>query len=130
MGDHPQGYGLGNVGETALRTNETVRAGESNYTELGVELGVLGAVLWITWALALLVGLLRSARSWAPEVAAAFAAVLVLAVQTDVLGVPWIVYCVWALAGAAVAAAATQEQEAASPEGRYTLTPASPSAPG
>ena len=51
MVHHPQGYGLGNVGQTASRTNTPIKAGESNYTELGVELGVLGALLWIAWGL-------------------------------------------------------------------------------
>ena len=54
MVDHPQGYGLGNVGQTASRTGTPLKAGESNYTELGVELGVLGAFLWLAWGLALL----------------------------------------------------------------------------
>jgi len=99
---HPQGYGLGNVGQTASRTNTPLKAGESNYTELGVELGVLGAVLWTAWGLALLAGLVRAGRGdrWAAGVAAAFAAILTLAVQTDVIGDPWVAYCVWALAGA------------------------------
>ena len=51
MVHHPQGYGLGNVGQTASRTGTPLKAGESNYTELGVELGVLGALLWIAWNL-------------------------------------------------------------------------------
>ena len=98
---HPQGYGLGNVGQTASRTGTPLKAGESNYTELGVELGVLGAVLWTAWGLALLAGLVRAGRRdrWAAGVAAAFAAILVLAVQTDVIGDPWVAYCAWALAG-------------------------------
>jgi O-Antigen ligase len=98
---HPQGYGLGNVGQTASRTGTPLKAGESNYTELGVELGVLGAVLWTAWGLALLVGLLRAGRHdrWAAGLAAAFAAVLALAIQTDVIGDPWVAYCVWGLAG-------------------------------
>jgi hypothetical protein len=103
---HPQGYGLGNVGQTASRTGGStpVKAGESNYTELGVELGVLGSVLWTFWGLALFIGLVRAGRDepWAAGLAAAFAAVLVLAVQTDVIGDPWVAYCVWALAGALV----------------------------
>ena len=104
MIDHPQGYGLGNVGQTASRTGTPIKAGESNYTELGVELGVLGSVLWTLWGLALLAGLVRAGRGeqWAAGLAAAFAAVLVLAVQTDVIGDPWVAYCVWALAGALV----------------------------
>ena len=99
---HPQGYGLGNVGQTASRTGTPLKAGESNYTELGVELGVLGAVLWTAWGLAVLAGLVRAGRrdAWAAGVAAAFAAILALAVQTDVIGDPWVAYCVWALAGA------------------------------
>ena len=103
---HPQGYGLGNVGQTASRTGGAtpVKAGESNYTELGVELGVFGSVLWTLWGLVLLAGLVRAGRDepWAAGLAAAFAAVLVLAIQTDVIGDPWIAYCVWALAGALV----------------------------
>ena len=93
---HPQGYGLGNVGQTASRTGTPLKAGESNYTEIGVELGVLGAVLWIAWGLAILVGLVRKRD---PRMAAAFAAILALAVQTDVIGDPWVAYCVWAFAG-------------------------------
>jgi hypothetical protein len=98
---HPQGYGLGNVGQTASRTGTPLKAGESNYTELGVELGVLGAVLWTAWGLALLVGLVRAGRDdrWAAGMAAAFAAILALAIQTDVIGDPWVAYCVWAFAG-------------------------------
>ena len=104
MVHHPQGFGLGNVGQTASRTGTPIKAGESNYTELGVELGVLGSVLWTLWGLVLLGGLVRSGRGeqWAAGLAAAFAAVLVLAVQTDVIGDPWVAYCVWALAGALV----------------------------
>jgi hypothetical protein len=101
MVDHPQGYGLGNVGQTASRTNTKILAGESNYTELGVELGVVGAVLWTLWGLVLLVGLIRARTPFA----AAFAAILALAVQTDVIGDPWVSYCVWALGGTLLVAA-------------------------
>jgi hypothetical protein len=102
MADHPQGYGLGNVGQSASRTGTPLRAGESNYTELGVELGVLGALLWVGWCLALLVALVRGGAydRWIAGLAAAFAAVLALAIQTDVIGDPWVAYCVWALGGA------------------------------
>jgi hypothetical protein len=92
---HPQGFGLGNAGQTASRTETPIKAGESNYTELGVETGIVGALLWIAWNLTALARLLR----WAPAVAAAFAAALVLAVQTDVIGDPWMAYVLWALAG-------------------------------
>ena len=99
---HPQGFGLGNVGQTASRTNTKLLAGESNYTELGVELGLFGSLLWITWGFAVLGGLARGARAepLAAGMVAAFAAVLVLAIQTDVIGDPWVAYCVWGLAGA------------------------------
>jgi O-Antigen ligase len=93
--DHPQGFGLGNVGQTASRTGTPIKAGESNYTELGAELGLLGALLWIAWNLAILWRLRR-----APAVCAAFAAILALAIQTDVIGDPWVAYVVWGLAGA------------------------------
>ena len=110
MADHPQGYGLGNVGQVASRTQTPLQAGESNYTELGVELGVLGSLLWIAWGLAVLVGLVRSS---AVRMCAAFAAVLALAVQTDVIGDPWVAYCVWGLAGAALVRTRPQERLAA-----------------
>jgi hypothetical protein len=97
MIDHPQGYGVGNVGQTASRTETPLKAGESNYTELGVELGVLGAVLWLAWVLLVLGGL---ARVRAAVGAAVFGAIAVLAIQTDVIGDPWVAYCVWILAGA------------------------------
>jgi hypothetical protein len=92
---HPWGFGLGNSGVTAARTHVDVKAGESTYTELGVELGVLGALVFIAWSFSLLrVTLVR--RPW---LGAAFAAVLFLGLQTDVIGVPWIAVTVWALAG-------------------------------
>jgi len=97
---HPQGYGLGNAGQTASRTGTPIKAGESNYTEIGVETGLVGALLWIAWSLAIFVGLVR--RS-AAAIAAVFAAVLVLAIQTDVIGDPWVGYVVWAVAGIGLA---------------------------
>ena len=91
---HPWGFGLGNSGVTAVRTHITPKAGESTYTELGVELGLLGALVFVAWSLSLLrVTLVR--RPW---LGAAFAAVLFLGLQTDVIGVPWIAVTVWALA--------------------------------
>jgi O-antigen ligase len=87
-----------------------LRAGESNYTETGVEAGLVGALLLIAWSLALLVGLIRSAwaatdgviRSATAGSAAALAAVLALAIQTDAYGVPWLAYCLWWLCGSLV----------------------------
>lgn len=107
---HPQGYGLGNAGVVARRFGETPKAGESNYAEIGVETGVLGLALFVAWSVALLLALIRRARAATEEdvrwlaggVAASFAAVLALAVQTDAYGVPWLALCVWSLAGALV----------------------------
>jgi hypothetical protein len=92
---HPQGYGLGNAGEVAFREGVPPKAGESNYTELGVETGLLGALLFIAWNLALLGWLVRARQA---ALAAMLAAVLVVAIQTDAYGIPWLAYCVWWLA--------------------------------
>jgi hypothetical protein len=108
--EHPQGYGLGNAGAIAVRFGVPLRAGESNYTETGVEAGLLGALLLIAWSLALLVALVRSAwaatdatfRVAAAGAAAAFAAVLALGIQTDAYGVPWLAYSLWWLCGSLV----------------------------
>jgi hypothetical protein len=113
---HPQGFGLGNAGATAARFDVPLEAGESNYTEIAAETGLLGGLLFLAWVLALLVGLARAA--WAGDraaaaVAAALAAVLALAVQTDVVGVPWIAYCLFWLAGAAVAPLGLRRHEPA-----------------
>ena len=51
---HPWGFGLGNAGVTAFRSHVAIKAGESTYTELGVETGLLGGLVFITWSLALL----------------------------------------------------------------------------
>jgi hypothetical protein len=103
---HPQGFGLGNAGQTASRTGTRIKAGESNYTEIGAETGLFGALLWIAWVLAIFAGLVATGlrtRYWAAAgVAAAFGAALVLAVQTDVIGDPWMAYCLWAMAGIAL----------------------------
>ena len=116
---HPQGFGLGNVGQTASRTGTPLKAGESNYTEMGAETGVLGAVLWIAWMLAILFGLWRRR---AVRMTAVFAAVLALAIQTDVIGDPWVAYVVWGLAGALLVRTRPQERLADAP------APAVPSA--
>jgi hypothetical protein len=96
--DHPQGYGLGNAGVTAKRTGVKIKAGESTYTELGVDAGVAGLAAFVLWSLALLRGLWRR-EAW---LAAAFAAVLLLGLQTDIIGVHWIAFGVWGAAGLAL----------------------------
>ena len=93
---HPYGFGLGNAGVTAVRTKVTVEAGESTYTELGAETGIVGGLLFVAWSLALLWRLFGE-----PAIAAAFAATLFLGLQTDVIGIPWLAVVVWALAGSA-----------------------------
>jgi hypothetical protein len=109
---HPQGFGLGNVGQTASRTNTPIKAGESNYTEMGAELGILGSLLWIGWGLAVLVGLWRAR---AVRMTAAFAAILALAIQTDVIGDPWVAYVVWALAGTCLQVRLATKEDGAVP---------------
>jgi hypothetical protein len=116
---HPQGFGLGNAGQTASRTGTQIKAGESNYTEIGAETGVLGALLWIAWNLSLFAGLV--ARR-AAAIASAFAAILVLAVQTDVIGDPWVGYCVWMLAGVGLGALALNHDDDR-PARRYRARP-------
>jgi hypothetical protein len=96
--EHPQGYGLGNAGVVAKRTGVEIRAGESTYTELGVDAGVAGALAFVLWNLAILAGLWRRG-AW---LAAAFAAVLAIGLQTDVIGIHWIAFTVWVAAGMAL----------------------------
>lgn len=95
---HPQGYGLGNAGVVASRTGVKVRAGESTYTELGVDVGLLGLAALVGW-LGSLLAALRRRSAW---LTASLAAVAVIGLQTDVLGVHWIAVVVFALAGAAL----------------------------
>lgn len=96
--EHPQGYGLGNAGVVAKRTGVEIRAGESTYTELGVDAGLAGLAAFVLWSLAILAGLWRR-EAW---LAAAFTAVLLLALQTDVIGVHWLAFTLWAAAGLAL----------------------------
>jgi hypothetical protein len=98
--EHPQGYGLGNAGVVAKRTGVEIKAGESTFVELGVEAGIAGLLAFVLWSAFVLVGLLRK-EAW---VGAAFAAVLLLGLQTDVIGVHWLAVAVWAAAGMALGA--------------------------
>lgn len=107
---HPQGYGLGNGGVVAKRTGVEIRAGESTYTELGVDAGIAGVAAFVLWSLAVLAGLWRR-EAW---VAAAFAAVMLLGLQTDIIGVHWIAFTVWFSAGLALG---TPREDAAVEEG-------------
>jgi len=96
--EHPQGHGLGNSGVVAKRTSVEIRAGESTYTELGVDAGIAGVVAFVLWSFAILVGLWRR-EAW---VFAAFATVLALGLQTDVIGIHWLAFTVWLGAGLAL----------------------------
>jgi hypothetical protein len=111
--DHPQGYGLGNSGVSAKRTGVEIRAGESTYTELGVDAGVAGVLAFVLWNLAVLAGLWRR-EAW---LAAAFAAVLLIALQTDVIGIHWIAFTVWVAAGLALGLPPRPKTSSASNEG-------------
>jgi len=95
---HVQGYGLGNAGTEAKRTGVPILAGESTYTQLGVETGLLGMLVFVAWVGAILYGL----WSRSPWVFASFGAVAALALQSDVLGVHWLSYVLFGLAGAAI----------------------------
>jgi hypothetical protein len=95
---HPQGFGLGNAGASASRTGVELKAGESTYTEIGVDTGIVGLAVFLGWLAAVLVALWR--RSAWPS--AAWVAMLAIGVQTDVIGVHWIAYVLFALAGAAI----------------------------
>lgn len=96
--EHPQGHGLGNSGVVAKRTGVDILAGESTYTELGVDAGVAGVAAFVLWSLAVLIGLWRR-EAW---LAAAFATVLALGLQTDVIGIHWLAFTIWAAAGLAL----------------------------
>ena len=106
--EHPQGYGLGNAGVVAKRTGVEIRAGESTYTELGVDAGVAGVTGFVLWSFAVLIGLWRR-EAW---LAAAFATVLVIALQTDLIGIHWLAFTVWAAAGVALGRRAATEEHA------------------
>ncbi len=54
---HPWGYGLGNSGVSASRTGVTPKAGESTYTELGVDTGLLGLAAFVGWLVAVFLAL-------------------------------------------------------------------------
>ena len=95
---HPQGYGLGNAGVNASRTNVEIKAGESTYTEIGADTGLLGLAAFVAWLAAALVALWRRS-AW---LSAAWVAMLAIGVQTDVIGVHWIAYVLFALAGVAI----------------------------
>jgi O-antigen ligase/polysaccharide polymerase Wzy-like membrane protein len=104
---HPWGYGLGNAGVSAKRTGVEIKAGESTYTELGVDSGLVGALLFIGW-LVVLVAALRRRSAW---LTAAVVATAALGLQTDVIGIHWLAIVLFGLAGAALTRAADDTLE-------------------
>ncbi len=106
---HPQGFGLGNAGVSASRTGVEIKAGESTYTELGVDTGIVGLAVFLAWLAAVLVALWRRS-AW---LSAAWVAMLAIGVQTDVIGVHWIAYVLFALAGAAIGGGLPDDEAAA-----------------
>jgi hypothetical protein len=96
---HPQGFGLGNAGVSGSRTiGAKIKAGESTYTELGVDTGVAGLVAFLAWMGAVLTAVWRRS-AW---LSAAWVAMLAIGIQTDVIGVHWIAFVLFALAGVAI----------------------------
>jgi hypothetical protein len=108
--EHPQGHGLGNSGVVAKRTGVDILAGESTYAELGIDAGVAGVAAFVLWSLAVLVGLWRR-EAW---LAAVFATVLALGLQTDVIGIHWLAFTIWAAAGLALGIPRVREDSLAS----------------
>lgn len=94
---HPWGYGVGNTGVTAKRTGANIKAGESTYTELGVDLGLVGALAFLGW-----LGALLTATRREPWAVASLSALALLALQSDAIGIPWLAVVVFALGGMAV----------------------------
>jgi len=102
---HPWGYGIGNAGVTAVRTHVKVEAGESTYTEIAAETGVLGGLVFLGWMVALALRLRRL-----PWFAAAFVAMGFVALQTDMIGIPWLGVVLFLFAGALCHESATSSQ--------------------
>jgi len=104
---HPQGFGLGNAGVSASRTGVEIKAGESTYTELGVDTGLGGLIAFCAWMVVVLLALWRRS-AW---LSAAWVAMLAIGVQTDVIGVHWIAYVLFALAGIAIGGGLPDEMQ-------------------
>ena len=93
---HPQGYGLGNAGSTAFTHRRRDQGRRVDLHRARRRDGLLGALVFVAWSVALAAG---GCCTRSPSVAASLVAVLALGLQTDVIGVPWLAYVVWALAG-------------------------------
>jgi hypothetical protein len=109
--DHPGGHGLGASGQIAQRYGEgDLAAGESLYLTIAAETGVAGLLALLALVAATLTTLGAAAlrlRGTPLGVAAAVllasqAAVFAIGLQTEVWGIPWLVYVLWFLTGSAV----------------------------
>jgi len=109
--DRPQGHGLGTSGQVAQRFGEgDFAAGESLYLTVAVETGAAGLLALLALAVATLLTLFRAARRRAGSalgvaaavLLAAQAAVFAVGLQTEVWGIPWLVYVLWLLTGSVV----------------------------
>ena len=74
---------------------------------------IVGLAAFVLWSVALLFALVRRE----PWVAAAFAAVLLLGLQTDVIGIHWLALAIWGGAGIAVSSRPPPVTEPAPAEG-------------
>jgi hypothetical protein len=107
LASQPQGYGVGNAGQVAQRFGVPARAGESFYLELGVDTGVVGLALWLSFLGLVLAALVMRVRPREDRLERRFAAGLLVtllalsavAVVSDVWNVPWVVYVVWWFVG-------------------------------
>lgn len=111
--DHPGGHGLGASGQIAQRFGEgDLAAGESLYLTIAAETGVAGLLALIALAATTLATLFAAARRRratllglaAAVLLAAQAAVFAIGLQTEVWGIPWLVYVLWFLTGSIVTA--------------------------
>jgi hypothetical protein len=129
---HPFGTGLATsagVGQTYQQTSGLV-VPENNYLQVGVELGVVGGLVFVALTVALVLSLRRGARRRPnPAIAAAAGSMAGLAVAAWFLE-PWfdfsVAWTIWGFAGAALGAGrvrVAQRQQAAAPPARNAPQP-------
>jgi hypothetical protein len=107
-------------GWTSYAPNAPVSSIEHAFHEHAFGLGLA----WVGVALAT-APLVSTALRGRVGAAAAVAAALALAIQTDVIGDPWVAYCLWGLGGALAAPLALRYVASTSrfPEGSRTVSP-------